>query len=298
MSGRSRQNRLRLAILMLLVTFAPTAGAHFERVTTSSRTEALGRAFIAVADDANSAWFNAAGLANLDRFEILATYRRPYSVGDVDEGYAAIAVPSPTGVVGASWFYRGLQGVMGENLLTLSFGRDLVRTVEDASLSVGANIDYSRVSVSDRFNQSDGAVTFGLSAHMRPFPMIGVGYAVRNLNESTLHLVPGGVGTELRRRHSWGLSYFWARRLILSFERRQDSNGDWRDHGGMELRLGRLVALRSGLDGRYATMGMGIVWSGVAFDVGVSSHASLGASYIFTIGYGPPRPVNLYEQTP
>jgi hypothetical protein len=283
------------AVALAAVSWPRAAGAHFERVVASSRTESLGGAFVAVADDATAAWFNAAGLAGLRDYHVLATWHRPYGLSDVNQGFAAGALRTPVGVVGASWFYRGLDGAMGENLLSLSFARDVLRTAEDASLSVGATVDYARVSVSERFDASDDAFTVGLSAHMRPFPMIGVGYTVRNLNESTLHLLDDGVGTELLRRQAWGLSYFWERRLTVSFEQRQDAAGEWRTHGGIELLLGTHVQLRTGLDGRYATMGLGVAWSGINLDVGMTSHEWLGASYIVTIGYAPPRPVNPYE---
>jgi len=294
----SRFIRLISATVVFLCVAATTSHAFFERIVASSRSEALGGSFVAVADDATATWFNAAGLTSLSHYQLMATYVRPYAVGDVGQGYTVAAVPTSIGVFGASWFYRGLRDVMSENLLSVSYARDLLRTAEDASLSVGATLDYARVSVTDRFNASDDAFTVGLSAHMRPFPMIGVGYAVRNLNESDLHLVDGGLGTTLKRQQSWGLSYFWAQRLILSYERRQDTRGVWRNHGGIELKLGGHVELRSGLDGRYATMGMGVNWSGIMFDVGLSSHESLGATYIFSIGYGPPKPVNPFAQMP
>lgn len=298
MIGRP-QRYLGVAILAaIIIVSASPALAYFEHVIASSRTDALGGAFVAVADDAAATWFNPAGLSGLQRFHLLATYRQPYSLSDVNEGFLVAAIPSSVGGFGVSWFYRGLENAMAENLVTLSFGRDLKRTAEDASLSVGATMDYARVSVSDRFNSADAAVTFGLSAHMRLLPMIGMGYSVRNLNEATLRLVDDGEGTRLVRRQAWGLSYFWENRMIVSYERRQDTIGEWHTLGGVELRLGQHARLRSGLQAGRATMGLGLSWSGIAFDVGVNSHESLGASYVFTIGYGPPPPVNPYAQAP
>jgi hypothetical protein len=287
------------ALALAVITLsAGSAGAYFERIITSSRVVATGGAFVSVADDAVAAYVNPAGLTSLPRYHMLATWNQPYGLDDVNEAFVAGAVPTGIGSFGASWFYRGVSGVSSENMLTLSYGRDLKRTSEDASLSVGAFVDLVRVSESDRFNSSDGAALFGLSAHMRPFPVIGVGYTIRNINETTLHLVDGGVGTTLQRQQSFGGSWFWDQRLIVSYERRQDSVGEWHDHGGIEFTFERYVTLRTGISGRNASAGFGVAYRGITFDVGVSSHDVLGASYIVTFGYGPPAPALPYATNP
>jgi len=291
---------LRIGIVALaLVSFcAGSAGAYFERIITSSRVVATGGAFVSVADDAVAAYINPAGLTSLPTYNLLATWNRPYGLDDVNEAFVAGGVSTGIGGFGASWFYRGISGVSAENMLTLSYGRDLKRTSEDASLSVGAFVDLVRVSASDRFNASDGAALLGLSAHMRPFPVIGVGYTIRNINETTLHLVDGGVGTALERQQSFGGSWFWDQRLIVSYERRQDSVGEWHNHGGIEFTFEQYVTLRTGISGRDASAGFGLAYRGITFDVGVSSHDVLGATYVVSFGYGPPAPALPYAQNP
>jgi len=293
-----RSLRISALALALVAACATSAGAYFERLITSSRVVATGGAFVSVADDAVAAYVNPAGLTSLPSYQLLATWNRPYGLDDVNDAFVAGGVATGFGAFGVSWFHRGVSGVSSENLITLSFGRDLVRTSEDASLSVGAFVDLARVSVSDRFNASDGAATFGLSAHMRPFPVIGLGYTIRNINEATLTLLDGGVGTTLERQQSFGGSWFWGRRLIVGVERRQDTIGEWHNHGGIEFTFERFVTLRSGISGRYASAGFGLAYRGITFDVGLTSHDVLGATYVVTFGYGPPPPANPYGQTP
>jgi hypothetical protein len=281
-----------------LCAAAGPAGAYFERVLTSSRVVAAGNAFVSVADDAVATYINPAGLTNLYSYNLQATWNRPYGLDDVNEAFVAGAVPTRFGALGASWFYRGVSGVSSENMLTLSYSHDLKRTSEDASLSVGAFVDLVRVSESDRFNSSDGAAQLGLCAHMRPFPVIGVGYTIRNLNQTTLHLVDGGQGTPLEQQQAFGLSWFWDTRLIVSYEYSQNTVGEWRSHGGLEFTFERFVTLRSGITGRYASAGFGLAYRGITLDVGFSSHDVLGATYIVTFGYGPPAPELPYAQSP
>lgn len=285
-----------MAALLLSTLAAGDSHAYFERILASARVSATGGAYLSIADDATAAYINPAGLTNLYSYHAVATFNRPYGVGDITESFVAAGMKTRLFAFGAAWSYRGVSGVASENLVTLSVARDVARTSEDASLSVGAHVDLARVSVSDRFNASDGAATFGLSVLLRPFPVVGVGYTVRNLNESTLHLLDGGVGTPLQRRQAWGLSYYWDKRLTVSLERRQDTLGEWRHHGGVEFVLHKHVDLRSGVSGRNATAGVGFQLSGVTVDVSVASHQELGASYIMTLGFGNPRPENPYAQ--
>jgi hypothetical protein len=131
---------------------------------------------------------------------------------------------------------------------------------------------------------------------MRPFPVIGVGYAVRHLSAPSLHLVEGGPGTPLERAHAWGLSYHWERRFVVSFESAREE-GQWRNRAGVEVILDRRLLLRSGLDGGRASAGIGARWSGIAMDVSVRAHDVLGASTMVTIGYAPEAPADPYAQT-
>lgn len=290
--------RMTLLAVALAGAAANPAAAYFEHVLTSSRVVATGNAFVSVADDAVATYVNPAGLTNLYSYNLLATWNRPYGLDDVNEAFVAGAVPTRFGAFGASWFYRGVSGVSSENMLTLSYSHDLKRTSEDASLSVGAFVDLVRVSESDRFNSSDGAALLGLCAHMRPFPVIGVGYTIRNLNQTTLHLVDGGAGTPLERQQSFGVSWFWDRRMIVSYAYGQNSVGEWHSHGGIEFTFERFVTLRSGISGRYASAGFGLAYRGITFDVGFTSHDVLGATYLVTFGFGPPRPELPYAPNP
>jgi hypothetical protein len=263
------------------------AHAHFERVVLSARNTALGGAFTAIADDPTAVVVNAAGLALLSRPGGLATYQQPYNVSPLSESFVAGAVPlKRAGVLGASWHYLGLRGAMSENLISVSFARNLIATTQDASLSVGLSLDYLRAAA-DQTRLSDALVTGGFGVLLRPFPTIGIGYAVRNLHRGTLHLLSGGPGTEVRPQQAWGLAVKWQRRVTIAVERRQSATGEWRNHAGVEIATHENLSLRGGVNGRYATGGFGVFWRGVRVDVALASHHDLGTTYLFTIGYLP-----------
>lgn len=281
-----------------LLAWAAPAGAHFERAAASSRQLGMGGATVSVTTDATAAVINPAGLAQLYRWSALSTYQQPWGVGDVDEAFAAVALRvGALGSLGAAVHYTGLRGVMSESMVTLALARDVIRTSEDASLSVGVSLDYARVSVSDRLDASDGVLTGGAGVLLRPFPAIGIAWAARNLHEGEFDLAAGGGVTTLERVQSWGLSYVWHQRVTVSYERREE-RARWRDHLGVEVDLGTHLDLRTGVARGSAAGGVGVSWGSVTLDAGFSSHEFLGSSYVVTVGYTPPAPANPYAQTP
>jgi hypothetical protein len=277
----------------LVFGVASHARAHFEGALLSSRTASLGGAFVAIADDPSAVVDNPAGLSGLLQPALLATYQKPYGVDGVDESFVAVSVPARWVTIGAAWFHRGLDGAMSEDRVTLSIARDIKRTSEDASLSVGASVDLAAVSAHDAIDANDTATGFGAGVLLRPFAFIGLGYSIRNVNTPEIDLVEGGGSTELARTQAAGLSYYWQERLTVTTEVFEDASS-WHTRGGIELHLGPHINLRGGLDGVSAAAGVGLMWGSVAFDAGFLSHDALGESYVVTLRYARRAPVRPY----
>jgi hypothetical protein len=284
--------------LALVLSWVLPVCAHFERSIASSRQLALGGAMVSIAADATAAIINPAGLVQLHRWSFVTTYQRPYRIADLDEAFAAGALQvHGIGALGLAFHYVGLRDVMSESVLTLALARDLIRTSEDASLSLGASLDLARVAASDRFDTSESELTGGASVLLRPFPSIGVAYAIRNITEPEFDLVSGGGASRMERTQSWGVSYVWHQRVTVSYQRSDDGER-WRDHLGLEVDLGQYLDIRTGVGWGSAAGGIGIAWRNLAIDAGYSSHEYLGSSYVVTVGYTPEAPGNPYAQTP
>ena len=289
--------RLRVCALAILVASgASPAWAHFEGALLSSRTASLGGAFVALADDPSATVDNPAGLSGILQPALLATYQRPYGVDGLDESFAAVSIPAKWVTVGAAWFHRGLDGALSEDRVTLSLARDLKRTSEDASLSIGASVDYAMASASDPIDSDDNAVGFGAGVLLRPFSFIGMGYSIRNINEPSLNLVEGGSDTPLARTQAFGISYYWQQRLTVTAELFENVHSSWHSRGGVELKLGPHVMLRGGLEAANAAAGVGITWRSVGFDAAYLSHDALGQSYVVTLRYMRREPARPYGQ--
>lgn len=282
-----RRRRLRHAVFLVVAAefaLAPCAHAYFEGALLSSRSASLGGSFVAIADDPSAVIDNPAGLSGIRPPSLLATYQKPYGVEGLDESFVALSVRAPWFTAGVGWFHRGLADALSETRMTLAIARDLKRTSEDASLSIGASVDVVGVSAYEAIDANDTAVAVGAGVLLRPFAFIGLGYNVRNLNEPSLDLVPGGGDTPLLRSQAIGLSYYWQERLTVTAEWFEQASR-WSTRGGVELRLGPYVTLRGGLEAARAAAGVGLVWRSVGLDAGFLSHEALGQSYIVTFRY-------------
>jgi hypothetical protein len=261
------------------------ASAHFERFYLSSRAASLGGAYTALADDPAAAVVNAAGLTQLQSPMILTSYTQPYGIADLEEHFVAVSLPTPVGVLGASWHRFGLADVTSEDMFTLAYGRDLIRTSQDASLSIGGSVDIARISYEDDAIAAKSVLTGSASVLLRPFPAIGMAYTLRNIGTPSFDWLAGAGRTQLRMTHALGFAYHWRRRAVFLFERFHEQSGVWRDALGVEVEAGHYIKLRGGLGRGDVTGGIGARVSRLNVDVGVSSHQVLGLSYHVSLGF-------------
>ncbi len=274
-----------LLVPVLLIVCPGPSRAYFELAHASSRAIALGGAFAGLADDPSAVHYNPAGLTNIRSISLLSTYVKPYGIDDLEESCVAAVFPVGIGTAGLSWHRLSLRGVMAEDLISLGFGKDYIRTSQDASLSFGGTLDIARVSFADRYEGSETVVTGSLAVLLRPFPILGIGYCVHNFVPRTFEFIPESEGTRLERTHVWSLAYHWDNKVSIVYDRERNSDGAWNNRLGIEIKVQPGFQLRSGLNDGNVGGGAGLFVSGVVVDVGVTSHDTLGASYVLSIGY-------------
>lgn len=196
MKLKTRHYRFRfcLAVVSLgLSLLAADGWAYFFDYGAGVRPCGMGRAFVAVADDANAVNWNPAGLVLMDRYEITSMYASLFSgfegrlfTGQRDSlGYsfisAAIPVNPEIGYFGASWsqfnsyFYR-------ENTFNIGYARSL--KYETETLHVGANLKILNWSV-DANDYTEALSKTGFTADLAvlyPLPeKFVVGMCLENL---------------------------------------------------------------------------------------------------------------------
>jgi hypothetical protein len=176
--------RLLLLILLLLAAASRAAEtAPFLDIGVGARALAMGGAGTALSGDANSVYWNPAGLAGLERREASASHAELPQGSRHD--FLAYAHPTPAGAFAGAVTYLSHGGIAGRDALgrptgdfgasdaavSVAFGRDL------GFASAGAAVKYLRSHIASAEAQG-AAVDLGLR---RAFGPAALGAALRNL---------------------------------------------------------------------------------------------------------------------
>lgn len=147
----------------------------FEDVGAGARATGMGNAFVAVADDAYSLYYNPAGLGTLTSPQLVTSYSRLFiglsddsKIGQSFLGYAHPLKKGERGTIAGSWQNLSLTGLYKEQAYTLSYGR-LVKedffdkgdlygglTFKYLGRSVGNPDNIANVSFTDSGSQTGG----------------------------------------------------------------------------------------------------------------------------------------------
>jgi tetratricopeptide (TPR) repeat protein len=129
----------------------PAAAAHaaFEDLGFGARAPGMGDAFTAVADDASAAYYNPAGLSNVERTKIMASHAL-FHTGLSDGsnlGMSGLAFATPitsgrNGTLGVLWQQFSLSGVYSEQTAQVSWGYRFDKQSAYEKFSLGASVKY------------------------------------------------------------------------------------------------------------------------------------------------------------
>ncbi len=173
-------------------SYAPAA---FLNPWPSSRAAGKGGAFIAGADDSSAAAWNPAGLALLDKGEVLAEYYRPFAGLEgvnLGSGYFSASYPiSSLGTAAASYGYFYGDGIYYESSLSVSLGRPLAGGVYGGAGIKYLYRSYSWGDLRDPIvleGNSAGAITADLGFSLKIGTQAGAGAVIKNLIPADLGL--------------------------------------------------------------------------------------------------------------
>lgn len=239
----------------------------FEDFSSSPRILSLGGAFVALSDDASATNTNPAGLVQLQKTELIASYSNMYNADGLFRGHLAMATPVEVSAVGLSFNRLSLPGIYDEDIFSLALARQL-----SDHISVGISIKLLTNEVYN-FNASfykgrkylttydigilyqlTDSWIFGLSGYDLNEPLIAEG----EKNNSFLK-----VGVRYHPFES-GLVVF----DYDTFEREIAV--------GFEVVVGELLPLRLGLKNLKPTFGFGIEHKFINFDFAILSDKNLG----------------------
>jgi len=165
--------------LILVVSFCNLYSTEFINLKVGARSNAMGRAFTAVSDDANLVQYNPAGLSFLLRKELMISYLRWF--GDIDTQYLSYVHPrfykSLNVGIGLQWFddtikRTDVNGVeVGETKVSESMTLLSISTKLSDKFSIGTNIKYLSSTLG---RYSSGAIIVDAGIILLSFVDIGI----------------------------------------------------------------------------------------------------------------------------
>ena len=260
----ARVNRLGLAVIVLLAMGA-SVQAYFRDLGVGARPLGMGGAYVAAADDGNAVLWNAAGLAQLDRQEIIAMFASLYAglgaklyneeTDQLGYHFVGYVYPSKWGSFALSW--STFQSYLyDESIFCLSYGRRLNEhlyaglNLKRPGWSVEGN-EYARLDrdIPDSGTSKKG-FTFDLSTLCRATDRLSIGFSAENLLPADVGLnteedIPvnlrGGVAYRMNNLGNLNMELLSA--LDVTYRARDGANvrmgiESWFFNGGVGARAG------------------------------------------------------------
>ena len=296
------------ALICVLVLLAPasagagdpgSAGALFLRIGLGARAAAMGDAYVGVAEDASSMYWNPGAMAavlgtnvTLSHVESFATIRLEQAAVTHETGWGTL------GFMFSGWFIDDMEryddaasavslGTFGAH--DVSFAAGYARyIVPNTALGMSLKTIYQRI---DELSATGFAVDAGV-------------YHTSRIRGVKLAAVVGNLGTPMKfdveeyalpRYIKVGASFerevtALEGRVLVTFDAMFPNDDDGRQHIGAEYSYRRMLALRAGYKGGYdsqgATFGFGVNYREMSLDYAFLPVGNeLGDNHRFGIGF-------------
>ncbi|OGS23851.1 MAG: hypothetical protein A2297_01830 [Elusimicrobia bacterium RIFOXYB2_FULL_48_7] len=259
----------------------------------------MGEAFVAIADDLNTIYYNPAGLA-----KIYGEVNMTYLQGLVDTCYASLSFGrriKERNALGLSLYifqggnieipednstYRMIR-IQDDYLLTVSYAV----SNDDRNLMVGANFKMLRSTLIEKYSATAFAGDFGILYSPGILKGVSLGAVVQNVGTELKYL---NVGDPLPLTYRVGAAYRFPGRLSglqLDVDRVQLLNSPAGMSAGVEYfpveSLGLRAGYRNSENVNYFSIGLGFAFNGIGFDYSQSLFNEFQALNQTTFSLGP-----------
>jgi len=281
-----------VALIATLGVLSPSSSrADFRHLRVGPRPRAMGSAFVAVANDANTVYWNPAGMTQIERFELTGCRTLLYAVEGLANDYLAFVFNKPHLVsFGLSWMRLGLKDIYHEDTINLAIARNLPFL---KGLSAGVTFKLFVLSApgyekynDPGFNGRDIKPSYDFGILYRSSGNWTLGFTIYNINEPKLKLIETTKNPDpVYRESAIGFTYTFRGMLLTSFELKTRYADDYTKtvgRFGSELWFFDAVALRGGFEQEHMTAGIGLNGGKWQLDVMLETHYELGNTYQFS----------------
>lgn len=277
-------------LLAVMASGADTARADFRHARMGARPKALGSAFVSLADDANAAYWNPAGLVRDDRVSFMLTRSWLFGVSDIENDYLAADLPSLGRFhFGASWVRLGIDKLYHEDTINLSVATGAPFL---PGLSVGLTGKMFLLAAPGYEQYNDPNYNGGDQGYSADIGLIydrggpwSVGAVVYNLVETELQLLDSTSDPDpIYREWAAGGNWLFRDTLLVTADlrNREGRTGDVILHGGAEIWFYDALVLRAGMDRGLVTMGAGLQDKHWQADFTLETDKKLGNVYMLS----------------
>jgi comEA protein len=246
----------------------------FSQTEQGARPLAMGGAYIALADNVWAAFFNPAGLAQMNWREFSVFYSpQPFGVKELAQGSFAYLEPTNIGAIGLSGRVYGFE-LYREVGGAISYSNSY-----NGFVFYGATLRYTSIAIQNYGSTETIGIDVGVLAYLTNY--LRWGFAATNVNAPTI----GQAKERLPQTYSTGLSYNPAAELVLNFDVFKDVKYPIAIRFGAEYELLDMIALRAGIGNNPSTFsaGVGIRYSLFEFDYALSTHQDLGMTHQLSV---------------
>jgi tetratricopeptide (TPR) repeat protein len=183
--GLSRLVGLIPVISLLLLLWATPAWAAFDDLGAGARAAGMGNAFVPVADDVYTIYYNPAGLGTLERPELGTAYSLMYpgltdgsNLNTSFVGYVQPLKEGKYGTLGLAWNSFSLNtSLYREDAFYLSYGKALYSSTAHGDLYGGVNLKYLSSTFGSFPEASNAVPTNGVLGQGAPDPLLSGNHA-------------------------------------------------------------------------------------------------------------------------
>jgi len=291
-----------LAASLLLTVVAPRdaraageTGFVFLKIGVGARAMGMGSAFVALADDPTSVYWNPAGLASIEKTQVTVMHNE--WILDFRQEFVAVGTQLGPGTLGLGFtgFYSDeLEGRDDTGVLTRHYGfNDIAVTGAyglrlAAGLDAGLGVRYIREMI-DQVDATTIAADVGARYRLSDSGFM-LGGAISNIGGDAKF-----DSEDFSIPLTWRLGAAWSKNVesirgrgTLSAEYRQAKQDDGKFHVGGEYAYHDRVALRVGgafgYDDQDLTFGLGLMKDWFRFDYALVPFSSdLGSTHVFSL---------------
>ena len=207
----------RLLLFLASCLFGARAEAQLNESADVARSQAMGGAFVSLADGAAAIFMNPAGIVAGPNPAFYLDYAEPAGVRGGRESRVAFAAGAGNTRGALGWYRFGSESE-SDNLLAVSVAHRLVEGTQGSFLSFGASATaagFSEESADPGESDSRWAGSGDAGIILKPLPVVALAYSVGNIMDARPDETRGDDAW--RRVQRWGASYFWEDRIVLSF---------------------------------------------------------------------------------